>query len=315
MSALCGADILRQPALPCVAALFYMQVEAPYPLVEIENFPAYFAQTSSLIFSHVTFSAFMTTLPLHIALYLGCVLFLWRSLRQASENRANTNAGIVAVGVMLSGFAATQVFSVASQSAMWPRYMLTGAWIHLPLIAFILRRSVGQRSAQVFSAAAACCAAVGLLTSPQVAGIGYDHVSHHISRNWQKSDAFLAQSMDFWSGSNHFDELWFRRYVSQSHHTVSGPPTVRRDLYQNGLPLRTVDASVQRIWVYSHLFRTKWMIEHPVDGWALRSLHQTNARCALALFERPAIAITAATTQSVRRRESPEHRRETPSRH
>lgn len=265
-------------------AFFYMQVEAPYPLVEINDFRSYFARTSSLIFSHVTFS-FMTTLPLHIPMYLGCVFFLCRSLPQ-DRTCAETTAGIIAVGVMLSGFTATQIFSVTSQSAMWPRYMLTGAWIHLPLIAFLLHRSLDRRMPLTFSAAAACCAAGGLLTSPQIAGTGYDHVSSHISHHWRKSDAFLAQSMDFWSGPNHFDQLWFRRYVSSSLRIVSGPPTVRRDLHNDGLPLDSVDADVARVWVYSHLFRPRWVIDHPVDGWKLRSLHNTHAQCALALFER-----------------------------
>ncbi|MCP4169865.1 MAG: hypothetical protein GY758_03725 [Fuerstiella sp.] len=277
-------------------ALFYIQVEAPYPLVEIDDFPAYFHRTSSLIFSHLTFSVFMTTLPLYIALYLSCAFFLWHSLRAADRNVENTTAGIIAVGAMLSGFTATQILSVASQNAMWPRYMLTGAWIHLPLIAFLLHRFSGRRLSMVFSAAAACCAASGLLTSPQVAGTGYDDVSSHISRNWQKSDAFLAQSMDFWSGPNHFDQLWFRRYVSRSHRIVSGPPTIRRDLHTDGLPLQMVDAGVDRVWVYSHLFRTEWMIDHPVDGWVLRSLHSTHAQCALALFERMGSSDVMVTT-------------------
>ena len=163
-------------------ALFYIQVEAPYPLLEIDDFPAYFHRTSSLIFSHLTFSVFMTTLPLYIALYLSCAFFLWHSLRAADRNVENTTAGIIAVGAMLSGFTATQILSVASQNAMWPRYMLTGAWIHLPLIAFLLHRFSGRRLSMVFSAAAACCAASGLLTDrirrriqshqPQLAEIG-----------------------------------------------------------------------------------------------------------------------------------------------
>ncbi|MCP4506736.1 MAG: hypothetical protein GY826_10125, partial [Fuerstiella sp.] len=169
-------------------------------------------------------------------------------------------ARLVAIGFLLAGFTAAQVHSVVSHAAMWPRYMLIGSWIHLPVIVMLLLVFELRHVAWTFSVG---CAALAVSQFAYQAsfttGTDYGAVARHIESSRLPNDAFLVQSMDMWQGENHFDRLWLERYAVSRLPTVTGALQSRSGLIGRGLPLTSIKRDVDRVWVYSHLFRRTWL--------------------------------------------------------
>ena len=117
-------------------------------------------------------------------------------------------------------------------------------------------------------------------------GKDYPLIAHHLQASRQPADAFLVQPIDQWQDENHFDRIWLERYTDRELPIVNGPHRKRARLVAGGLPLEHVSSDVQRVWVYSHLFKEKWLARQHVKGWRLSELRSFGGPFPLALFER-----------------------------
>ena len=276
--------VLTIPVVPL--AMFYIVHDRPYPLMILNDFAAYFVPGSAYCFSRVTFSGVESFVPVFIAVYAGIAVHLWRSHRAApsSSDALTRSQHTIAFAFLAAGFTAAQLHALLSHTAMWPRYMLGGSWLHLPVIGLLLMGLQWRRTAMAFStvAAALAIACLGLTEESS----DYDAVVSYIEQHQQPQDAFLAQSMDLWHGENHFDRLWYERYTDRSLPVVSGLHRSRTRLIQEGLNLTNIDTSVDRVWVYSHLFKQAWLRQHPPKGWQLISLQHPGGPFPVALLQR-----------------------------
>ncbi|MEZ6062266.1 MAG: hypothetical protein R3C19_18145 [Planctomycetaceae bacterium] len=283
---------LTVPVVP--VALFYAKLEGAYSIVRIDDFRGYFVSASAAIFSDLTFPGIGSSWPLYLPLYAFVAAYavrMWRSgreLRVAGHSVAERAMlfGTVAIAILLAGFPFAQLHSVLSQKAFWPRYAIAGAWLHLPVIVLLLSTFAGRLPARGVATFATLAAAANVLSSQPLPGTDYAEISATIRDRWNDNDAFVAQRIDMWDDGNEFDRLWFRRYVGREGRVISGPPLRRHDLYESGLPLQNIDASVSRIWVYSHLFRRDWLLSMRVRGWELREVISFGGPFPLALFVR-----------------------------
>jgi hypothetical protein len=293
--------LLALPLLPLI--LFYARIEAPYAIVQfadLAEYLSYFLAASAWIFSRVTWFAVESVIPHYLLWYLAffMLLLVARPGQDGEREPAGpsdsavlpvhpTAAAAIACGIFLAGFPAMQAHSIVSGKAMWERYAVAGCWIHWPMMAMLLLWLWGPKPARV---AAAARLAIGLLvviptTKPYTKD--YRPVVEHLRANRQPCDAFFAQDMDMWVGAGQFDRLWFERYVKLEMPLLTGPAMRRREIYKQGLPLNVADASVRRIWVYSHLFLEEgWIRDMPVQGWRIQESHTFDSNFPLVLFVR-----------------------------
>ena len=293
--------VLTLPLLPLL--LFYSRIEAPYAIVhfsDVADYVDYFFAASAWIFSRVTWFAVESVMPHYLLWYLA--FFVLLLLARAGQGGEQEPAGLsdsaippvnpiaavaVACGIFLAGFPAMQAHSIVSGKAMWERYAIAGCWIHLPMMAMLLLWLWGPKLTRI---AAAVRLAIGLLIvipTTELYTKDYRPVVEHLQANRQPHDAFFAQDMDMWVGAGQFDRLWFERYVELDMPILSGPVMRRRDIYKKGLPLNVADASVERIWVYSHLFlEESWIRDMPIKGWRIQQSHTFDSNFPLVLFVR-----------------------------
>lgn len=283
--------VLTSPVVPL--AVFYLVHDRAYPLAMPENFTAYFVPGSSYCFSKVTFSGIETTQPLFLVFYAGIVLHLVRSFRDQRNSAMVTDQHkqVTSIVFMMAGLTFAQFHSLTSQAAMWPRYMLGGSWIHLPVIAILLTGLNWNRIAAAFSVVAAALS-IGCIAGNAAgnAGTDYTAIVQHIQRHQNTSDAFLVQSMDLWNGANHFDQIWYRRYGDGHLPIVSGVHKSRTKLFEQGLNLNHLETNIQRVWVYSHLFKQAWVRNHVPSGWKLAEITILDGPFPVMLLERSAEA-------------------------
>ncbi len=285
---------LTLPVVP--VALYYMTLEGNYSIMRIADFRSYFFAASSMVFNELTFAGFGSPWPTFAVFYAAAAVFTGRVvLKQCTRHgkvrgaRDESDAllfGGVAIAVLLAGLPIAQLHSVVSQKAFWPRYAVAGSWLHQPVIVLLTMTFAGLKPARVAAALTCCLAVMGIAASPQNVGTDYDAVCSTMTERWQNADAFVAQGIDMWDDANHFDRLWFRRYADPDKLVVSGPPTRRHALYDDGLRLESVAPAVRRVWVYSHLFKRDWLLSKPVPGWRLREIYHFRGPFPLALFER-----------------------------
>lgn len=276
--------VLTIPVVPL--AMFYIVHDRPYPLMILNDFAAYFVPGSAYCFSRVTFSGVESFVPVFVAVYAGIAVHLWRSHRAAptSSDARTRSQHTIAFAFLAAGFTAAQLHALLSHTAMWPRYMLGGSWLHLPVICLVLIGLQWHRTAVAFSAIVAALAITCLGLTEESSD--YDAVVSYIKQHQQPQDAFLAQAMDLWQGENHFDRLWYERYTDQSLPVVSGLHRSRTRLIQEGLNLTNIDQSVDRVWIYSHLFKQGWLRQHAPEGWRLISLQHPGGPFPVALLQR-----------------------------
>ena len=278
------------PVVPL--ALFYARTEAPYSIKTITDFWPYFIAASGEIFSLQTTAAFI---PWQAGLILQCLLligtaayllnrFPYKCSTQTSVKSMEST--IVIAGFLISALAAGQVQSLVTAKAMWPRYMLSGAWVQIPLAVFLLQQAGLRISAFGVTMVTLLLTSACHINGVSSTAIHYQQVTERIDSAWQPGDAFLAQSMDMWEGDNHFDQIWFRRYLNAAGPIVSGPNMLRPELYDSGLPLNTLSAETSRVWVFSHLFRESWLRHQQIEGWELTDIDTNSGPYPLALFQR-----------------------------
>ncbi|MEW4487282.1 hypothetical protein AB1L42_04325 [Thalassoglobus sp. JC818] len=292
---------LTLPVVPLAA--YYVRIESTFSIKPIEDFDSYFLPVSSLFFSYLTFSVFTTYWPTFLLLYAAAAVFLGIVIQSRGSEEVEVDPlksdevrtankplndwfGCIAVGFLLAGFGAGQLHSWIGQSAMWPRYMLAGSWIHLPLIAFFLWRFANRTAARVAAAAGLLYALVGSQYALQVHGTDCHQVASELRTNWQPGDRFLEQGVDIWSGENHFDRLWFRRYVSPDWSVLALPAVPRDTVLETGLQLESVPADCERIWVFSHLFTDEFHDRQNIPGWELKATACYGDVCPLAVYVR-----------------------------
>lgn len=285
--------LLTLPVVPL--AVFYLVHDRPYPLLEIADYWSYCLPASSWCFWKLTFPGLQSEHPWFLLLYVAAAWFLLQCV--ASGRRANQrgnaeiigqNSQVVALCFLLAGFSAIQLHSVVSQIAMWPRYMLAGSWIHLPVAVMLLIRFRFERSAWAMAAASAVLTVSpwGFISADASTGSDYADVAAHIRSSQQEHDGFLVQTMDFWRGANHFDQLWEERYGDLKMPLVCGSHRSRSSLNAFGLSLPQIPPDIQRVWVYSHLFKKNWLRAQQIDGWTLSELRDFGGPFPVALFTR-----------------------------
>jgi|GEM_PF-2894080 len=285
--------LLTLPVVPL--AVFYLVHDRPYPLLEIADYWSYCLPASSWCFWKLTFPGLESERPWFLLLYVAAVWFLVRCFSPGRTSNQRTNVEIirqdhqvVALCFLLAGFSAIQLHSMISQIAMWPRYMLAGSWIHLPVAAMLLIRFRFERTA--WALAAACAALVvspwGFISADSSTGSDYANVAAYIRSSKQEHDGFLVQTMDFWRGPNHFDQLWEERYGNLNMPLVCGSHRSRSSLNAVGLSLPQISPDIQRVWIYSHLFKENWLRAQEIDGWTLSGLRDFGGPFPVALFTR-----------------------------
>ncbi len=300
--------ILTLPVVPL--AVFYIVHDKPYPLLEINDYWSYFLSASSWCFWHVTVPGLESEQPWFIIVYLAAITLVVRRLvlnRSNSVDHAadqiSQNHQLVALCFLLAGFTATQAHSLLSQTAMWPRYMLAGSWIHLPVVAMLLSTFRFERTsiALVTACATLVLSPWGFMATDTSTGSDYSDVAAYIQSRKQNHDGFLVQSMDLWQGPNHFDQLWLERYADSIVPPVWGSHRSRSNLKVSGLSLPHLGPDVQRVWVYSHLFKEDWLRAQQIDGWTLSEIANFGGPFPLALFRRNAASESDVASQQLRR--------------
>jgi len=299
---------LTLPVVPL--AVFYIVHDRPYPLLEIADYRSYFLPASSWCFWHVTVPGLESERPWFLILYLAGIVFVTRHFLMSRDigdwpaaNAIGRNAQLVALCFLLAGFTAAQAHSLISQTAMWPRYMLMGSWIHLPVAVMLLSIFRFDRTSWTLTAACAALAVSpwGFMAADSTTGSDYSDVAAYIGSSNQKHDGFLVQSMDLWRGPNHFDQLWLERYVHSTVPPVCGSHRSRSNLKVNGLSLPQISPNIQRVWVYSHLFKEDWLRAQQIDGWLLSEVKHFGGPFPVALFTRCADGESDAVSQQLQR--------------
>lgn len=292
-SVLCA--LLVVPVVPIL--LFYLQSEDGHALMRIAHYPTYLWRATNRYFGKMTFSLPLT-IPMILAWYVAAGAIVWQWLRRSmpvesdseEPTREIPSTAIVLVGLFLSGLPATQAHSILSGEAMWERYAVFATWVHWPLLVLFVQRWIGRRWASLVTEGAFAFCWIGLVV---VLGLRqywtYDHepVIHCIAEHAQPGDVFLAQDFDIFEGESNYCRLWFRRYSPIDMPIVSAAPTTRFELEENGLPLDSLDKSISRVWVFSHMYpftkpkflqSGKWRIvtEYPHSGTPLALLKRVS---------------------------------------
>lgn len=289
--------VLVLPLVPIAA--FYLHNDQPYPILQISDYPTYFLAASAWIFFETTFFGIPIMVPFYVLWYLAALVLFgkaWGGGGDSGEGErpqafrpgqtAALAAAAVACGVFLAGFPATQLHSVISGKSMWARYTAAGIWIHWPMVVMLIYGAYGPKAARTMAAGVLTAGVIAFVPLSPSHTVDYRPVVACVRARGQSQDAFFAQDMDMWVGASNFDRLWFQRYLRMEMPIISGPMMRRRDLYAKGLPLEAVDGSVDRIWVYSHLFGKEWLRAMPTHGWKLQELHTFERNYPLALFVR-----------------------------
>ena len=245
------------PVVPIL--LFYLDVEKVHSLVRIGDFKSYLIAESSLCFGSVTFNVPLL-MPVILLWYGAVVTVVWKWLQgcrvHVADVRTNQSA-IVLIGFFLAGFPAMQMHSILSGEAMWERYVVYASWSHWPVMVLLVRQFLSRRAAVLTTDGAFAFSWIALVG---IVGLGqhwtFDHtpVVKFIAEHAQPDDAFLAQDIDIFAGESSTYRLWFDRYSTIDLKIVTGSPMGRFELQDNGLPLETLDKSINRLWVYSDMF-------------------------------------------------------------
>ena len=294
--------VLTAPVFPIL--LFYMRVEKPYAIVQIDNYFAYFIGASTYFFARMTFN-FGTILPFVLLWYGIAATFIWKWVRNTdfkassnrnaeSENPATsaaltplTAAVIVMTGFFLTGFPAAQGHSLLSGKAMWSRYAVMSTWIHWPMLALFLHFAFGQKFAYRGSLVGLAIVMIAFVPVGRIQQTWtYDHkpAIAELKEHSKPEDAFFAQDMDFWIGDANFDRLWFERYSPAPMKLVTGTPMGRFELAEKGIPLDQVEEGIDRVWVYSLLYTPGQLKKMQTDKWRLTVLRKKKSTYAFALF-------------------------------
>ncbi len=301
--------VLTLPVVPIV--LFYLLHDRGFPLHQIADYGSYFFNASSYFFSTVTFPETPMAFPILALVYSGIILFLGKfcipktrgTEDQAPEIRLQRSYGILAISLVLGSFTAAQLHSFLSQTATWPRYMLAGAWVILPLILFLLSSFQLRKFAYIFAIYCTFLSVKSILAIPgSVApGSDYQEVASYIDQSHQPQDAFLVQSMDFWIDENHFDRIWYERYTDGQLRMTSGIHVRRAELQESGLNLNYIDPGIERIWIYSHLITKTWLETHKIPGWQVAEVKTFQDKFPVALLERTAETSVENTQATLKR--------------
>jgi len=285
--------MLTLPTVPLAA--FYVTHDSPYPLLQIADYWSYFWPASSYCFWRVTIPALDTEWPFFLPFHIGCGAWLLKNGVQRNHVSVSGKSDfctrdqkLVVFGLVLAGFLAAQLHSLISHSAIWPRYMLAGSWLHLPIIVILLESVDYRRLAWTVTAACAAltCSPWGVLGTQFNVGTDYDQVASRLARSGRSGDAFLVQSFDLWHDENHFDRIWLDRYTDGVLRPVTAGHHSRQALMANGLPVTQLPKDVDRVWIYSHLFKEDWLRRQSIDGWNLVEINATDGVFPVALIER-----------------------------
>ncbi len=280
-----AAWLLVAPVVPL--ARFYMNVEQPFAILQIDNYVSYFFTASADLFFRVTFFGRTSVLPMYVLWYGAAMAVLWFALKSRDRDR-RWRCAIVLCGAFLVGFPAMQAHALLSGKAMWQRYAIAGAWVHIPLLTLLVGWLTHVR---ITRSCAACWLALGM--SAFAVGTNwmtwrYQDAAEFIRAQHRAGDAFLAQDMDMWVGEANMDRLWFERYVHVDIPIVSGLPARRHQLRQCGLPLDEVARTVRRLWVCSPLYSDRYLRTLATREWQLVELRTFARHYPVALFERRA---------------------------
>jgi hypothetical protein len=269
--------LLVLPVIPI--AWFYVQVEKPYALVEIENHTEYFLTYSQQFFSSLTFN--LKSLGFLVLIWYGIVLAsVFRFLgsgkprvdgdEQSGPNRIQM---LILAGMFLAGLPAAQAHSLIFEKAMWPRYTLVASWTHWPLLFLFLQQF------PISKVIPAAIAVVGIATGifgfsshnqfrPNVA-FDYNNEIRVLNEEALAGDGILVQDFDFWIGSANGDRLWSERYCPVELEHFTGEAMNRFEVYENGIDFTAVPASIERFWVYSGLFNEELLRSGIPENWKL----------------------------------------------
>lgn len=287
--------LLTLPLLPL--ALFYMEVERPYSILQIDNFAHYFWWASGAMFCKMTFNQLALSWPFYLFWY-GVAAVAWTSVLRV--NRTNEDwadkqdsqlsfAVTVLLGIFVAGFPAMQAHALLSGKAMWERYAVHAAWVHWPLLVLLVQMQWGKlwarRMAGVALAICVIGATLGGALRPEWT---FDDrpVVNHLRDRARPGDAFFAQDIDMWIGPANFDQLWYQRNAPANLPVITGPVMGRFELAKEGLPLHVAGPQIKRIWIYSSLHSEPFFRRERNDGWQLAELKAFGRNPPLALFVR-----------------------------
>jgi hypothetical protein len=300
-----AVSVLSLPVVPL--AVYHSQIVGTFMVQWISRYAECFFLASEWIFGHATFFGKIFLPPLWVLWYLVAATLVFKAWRRehhpsgpgSSSATGDTRVGPLAVaaiacGLFLAGFPAMQLHSLISGREMWERYTVIGAWLHLPMLTLLACWMGGPKVGRTLAGGWLCLAlfALARVDPLEAKTSDYGPVVARIRERSRPGDAFLAQDVDIWAGPGNFDRLWFNRYVRADMPVLTGPVMPRAEIYEAGLPLDTAGPSVDRIWVYSHLYQERWLRIMPTHGWRLEELHALDGKTPLALFvrERPPFA-------------------------
>ena len=287
--------LLVLPVIP--VASFYLGVEKPFALVEIQDFPEYFLVYSQQFFSSLTFNVklFGSLIVVWYGIVLVAVLrffFLSNSgAEKVHEADCHRLQLLIVAGLFLAGLPAAQAHSVIFQKAMWPRYTLVASWTHWPLLFLFLQQfRISKFVPRAIAVAAIGAVIFGLVfenhARPNVA-FDYRHEVDELRLHSVEGDGILLQDFDFWIGPANGDRLWYQRYSPIELKPISSEAKTRFEIYEEGIDFDSVPPSIDRFWVYSGLFNEKLIRNHESPSWNLVFLEYGDCPWfPLALFER-----------------------------
>ncbi len=287
--------LLALPVVPI--ALFYVQLEKPFALVRIDNYPSYFVERSFQLFSKMTFNIGILG-PLIGVWYLvvGHTFLQWLRKDDASkieaspaEQQLRQRNFLILCGFFLAGLPAAQAHSVLTEKAMWARYAVLATWVHWPLLVVVLQTLVSKKTTRVATAVFLgwCLFAFFSINQMRQAWT-FDHspAIKMLSEHGQAADAYFAQDMDFWVGDANFDRLWFQRYSPVKMPIVTNKAMGRFELASQGLSFSSVPSEIQRIWVCSDLYNAVSLRKMQTSDWRIIKLDDSVPMRPVALFAR-----------------------------
>ena len=269
--------LLALPVVPI--ALFYVQVEKPYALVEITDFAQYFRKYSLQIFSSVTYN--VRQLGLTILIWYGIAAvavfqFFFRG-KSPSQNDANADHRrfqfLIVAGVFLAGMPAAQAHSLLFEKAMWPRYTLVASWTHWPLLFLFLQQlPISRFVPRAIAFAGVAITMYSLVIQNQLqSNIAFDY-NNEIQTLKEQSlhgDGILVQDFDFFVGPANCDHLWYQRYSPVELEPFSGEPSTRFEVRRNGIDFDSIPPSIDRFWIYSGMYNEESLRAHVSPNWKL----------------------------------------------
>lgn len=293
--------LLVAPLVPIL--LFYVDNDRPYPIREVTDVGASLLKDSRALFGPAVLHRTGWTWA-WVALHVALAAILWGAWRARGEARGSkggelasrrTARGIVIAVASLMGLPALQLYALALRAPLFERYVSWIAWTHVVALLFALTLLPTGAGRWIARAAAAALLVLG--GAQFAAGVGarrtitqdWTPVVAEIDAQRRPGDAFYVQDMDQWSSDANFDRLWFERYGRGCLPIVHGRWMRRAQVYRTGLALDGLDPAVERVWVFSSLFGTRWLARMPQQearNWRLVGVRPFEHDHALALFAR-----------------------------